>query len=541
MRSSFPPPPLNKGMPHSAPLRRPPAALSRDACEPRPRVGRTMKNSILIVDDEATLVEAIRDHFVADGFDAIPARSGEEALRLARTRDFDVIVSDLKMPGLDGIGLLRALGELPQMPSVILMTAYGTMEYAIEAFRLGLFDFLQKPISLDELSRTVERALAACAVNVEPASLPIPLRVLCEHSRRVGRVRAEVAGDPADADATAVWRLRSLGRNRVGFVWAHVVPQSRSALGARLIIKTLSGVVDLGAPAEALHTIMGHLREFDCASTLRALAVGVAESEPRRRLYGAAHGPAGLFRLGAGDSEIESLSEGAQNRSIAWETTLAPEDVLLLADPHVVSAAGERWPDILSTTAHLVSVGEPNPARRALAMLPGATPASVMVALRLGETIQPEGTTHLRVSSSWACLEHLRDVTEQFAVSSSLSERAAYEFVAAAQEAILNSIRWAYPGRQGAIALTLERTGGRVRASLRDEGVGFDVGETFRRLVDPSRDPLRRSGRGLMLMRGLADDFEITSKPDRGTRVILTKIIGAPSAGGAASNEVEDA
>ncbi len=499
-----------------------------------------MKGSILIVDDEATLAETIRDYFVADGLDAACVQSAEEALEFARARQFHVVVTDMKMPGMSGIDLLRALGEAPDPPSVILMTAYGTMESTVEAFRLGLFDFLQKPVSLDELSKSVERALNARASRVNDTPLPVPLHVLRERSRRVGAVRAEVAGDSSAAQATAVWRLRALDRQRAGFVWAHVAPGSRFAVAARLVIRTLADALDLGAPREALETIMRHLTDLDCGSTLRALAVGVVESEPSRRLYGAALGHAGLFRLDASGSAPESLAGGPRDATRTWEASLAPEDVLLLADPRLVSAAAERWSDVLAATRKLIAEGEPNPARRALAMVPEvAGEAPVVIALRLGKAIRPDGLTHVRVSSNRASLGHVRDVAERFALGVPLSGQAAHEVVTAVQEAVLNCMRWAYAGGEGPVCLTLSCEGGRMRASVRDRGLGFDVGETFRRTSDPSQDPLRRSGRGLMLMHRLADRFELTSRPGRGTNVVLEKDFDAPFTDGADEREAE--
>ena len=492
--------------------------------------------SILIVDDEATLVETICDHFAAEGLEAVSARSAEEALALAGARDFDVVVTDLKMAGMGGLELLRALGEMRKPPSVILMTAYGTMEAAIEAFRLGLSDFLQKPVLLDELSRSVQRALGARAARAKRDPSPSPLCVLREHSRRVGAVRAEVAGDPSAAGATAVWRLRALDGDRTAFIWGHVVPRSRFALGARVIIRTLAEAVDLGAPAEAVEAIAGHLRELGCGSALAALAVGVLESKPGGRVHGAARGRAGVFRLGAGGRGTERLADGPRDMTRTWETTLAAEDMLLLADPRMVSAAGAHWSEVLSSAGRLVAEGEWNPARRVLGMTLGMAPAvadeaAVVVGLRLGEAIRPEGPTHVRVSSSPAGLSHSRDVAERFALGVPLSERAVHELVTAVQEAVLNCVRWAYPAREGPVYLTLAREAGRIRASVRDRGVGFDVGETFRRTTGPGREALRCAGRGLTLMQRLADRFELTSRPGRGTNVVLEKFLDEPAAG----------
>jgi CheY-like chemotaxis protein len=491
-----------------------------------------MKGSILIVDDEATLVEAIRDHFAAEGLDAACAASGEEALERMQARRFDVVVTDLKMPGMSGLDLLRTLKTSPEPPAVILMTAYGTTETAVEAFRLGLFDLLPKPVSLDELSRSVERAFEARAALAGPAGAPMPLHVLRERSRRVGAVRAEVAGDPSSPQATAVWRFRALDRERVGFVWAHVAPDSRFALAARFVLRALADTVDVRTPAHGLATIVRQLEDLDCGGALRAIAVGVFEPKPQRRFHGAAFGGAGVFRFAHGDAAVECLTDAPRGSTCTWETSLGVEDVILLADARLVSAP-ERWREVLARTAQLVAQGEPSPARRTLAMVPElASESPVAVALRLGEAIQPDGPVHVRVSSNQASLAHVRDVAEQFALGSPLSECAARELVTAVQEAVLNCFRWAYVGREGPVCVTFSRERGRVRASVRDHGLGFDVGETFGRAADPSQDPLRRSGRGLRLMHGLADQFELVSRPGRGTNVVLEKCFDATLADG---------
>jgi FixJ family two-component response regulator/anti-sigma regulatory factor (Ser/Thr protein kinase) len=491
-----------------------------------------MKGSILIVDDEATLAEAVRDHFAAQGFEATSAPSAEAALSLARLRRFDVVITDLKLPGMDGLGLLRALGELAEPPSAVLATAYGTMEAAVEAFRLGLFDLLQKPISLDELTRSVERAMAARASRRRRVASGLPLRLLRERSRCLGPMRAEVAGDPSAADATAVWCPRALDRERTGFVWAHVLPGKASTPPARLIIRTLADVVNLSQPVSAVETIVDKLTNLDCGAALRAIAVGVLEAGPVRRVRGAVLGSAGVFHLDAGGSGVLSLADGTHEAARAWEAARGPDDVLVLADPRLITAAGHAWPEVLGSLPRLIAEGEPNPARRALAMLSAAgAEAPVVVALRIGEAIRPDGPTHVRASSSWASLGHLRSVAEQFALGSPLTDRAAHQLVSAVQEAVLNGIRWAYPDREGPMYMTLAREGSCVKVSVRDRGVGFDVSETWRRSAGEPQDPLRRSGRGLALMRRLADRFEVVSRPGRGTNVVLEKHFDAPAAG----------
>jgi len=117
--------------------------------------------SILIVDDEAGIREFIAEALRDAGHDTVAAADGAEALQHLRARAFDLLITDLRMPGSpDGMGLLRtARAEEPDM-EVIVLTAYGTVETAVEAMKLGAFDYLQKPVSSpNELRLVVARAL----------------------------------------------------------------------------------------------------------------------------------------------------------------------------------------------------------------------------------------------------------------------------------------------------------------------------------------------------------------------------------------------
>jgi len=116
---------------------------------------------ILIVDDEACIREFLADALEADGHETTTAEDGYTALKLLHERGYDLMITDLRMPGaLDGMDLVRkARSELPEM-EVIVLTAHGTVDTAVEAMKLGAFDYLQKPIgSPAELRMIVARAL----------------------------------------------------------------------------------------------------------------------------------------------------------------------------------------------------------------------------------------------------------------------------------------------------------------------------------------------------------------------------------------------
>ena len=115
-------------------------------------------STVLIVDDERTLARAIKAFLVESGYEAEVAGDAEQALRLLETMRPDVVFSDVRLPGMDGIDLLRRIREFDPAIPVVIMTAHGTIEGAVEAVKLGAFDYLKKPVDLEELKLLADRA-----------------------------------------------------------------------------------------------------------------------------------------------------------------------------------------------------------------------------------------------------------------------------------------------------------------------------------------------------------------------------------------------
>jgi DNA-binding NtrC family response regulator len=117
--------------------------------------------SILLVDDEAKILNALASALRGEGYEVVATGSPREAQRLLAQRIFDVLVVDNLMPELTGLDLIRELSAAPgaDRPQIVMMTAHATVESAIEAMKLGAFDYLQKPFEIDELLVVVNRAL----------------------------------------------------------------------------------------------------------------------------------------------------------------------------------------------------------------------------------------------------------------------------------------------------------------------------------------------------------------------------------------------
>jgi two-component system, NtrC family, response regulator HydG len=114
---------------------------------------------ILVVDDRPEMAEMVADALSERGYDAVAISSSLEAMHRLRTERFDVLVTDLRMPEVDGLALMRASLELDPSRPVIMMTAHGTLDTAVQASGEGAYHYLTKPFRLDALSRLIEQAL----------------------------------------------------------------------------------------------------------------------------------------------------------------------------------------------------------------------------------------------------------------------------------------------------------------------------------------------------------------------------------------------
>ena len=116
--------------------------------------------SVLIVDDEKNIRLTLRETLKSLHLSVDSAVNGEEALDMAAQQSYDLVLLDLKMPGIDGIDVLRRLRELSPKTAVVLLTAHGNVESAVDAMKLGAVDFLQKPFAPQEIRDLVTQVFA---------------------------------------------------------------------------------------------------------------------------------------------------------------------------------------------------------------------------------------------------------------------------------------------------------------------------------------------------------------------------------------------
>ena len=113
---------------------------------------------LLIVDDELHVRESLSHWFAEDGYDVVTADSGKQALALLGRRPFDIVITDIRMPGMDGLELQQRILEVDPDLAIIVITAYASVSTAVQALKEGAYDYLAKPFDPEEMTRVVEKA-----------------------------------------------------------------------------------------------------------------------------------------------------------------------------------------------------------------------------------------------------------------------------------------------------------------------------------------------------------------------------------------------
>ena len=250
---------------------------------------------IALLDDEARLVEILAMVLRREGYDVLGFTDPLAALAALESRDFDLLVTDLKMPGVDGLEVLRrARKSSPELP-VILITAHATVPTAVAALREGAFDYVQKPFDNEELRALVKRALEVTRLARENRYLRAELRTRYS-------LDAVVAESPRLREALELARRAAASRSTV-------LVTGESGTGKELV-------------ARAVHYHSERVGGAFVAVNCKALAPGVLESElfghERGAFTGAERAKPGLFERADGGTlfldEIGEVESGFQTK-----------------------------------------------------------------------------------------------------------------------------------------------------------------------------------------------------------------------------------
>ena len=148
------------------------------------------KNSILIVDDEVSVRDSLCNWFLEDGFEVACAEDASKALNMLDTTTYDIILADIKMPGMDGLEMLRRIKKIKPEAIVIVITAFATVDTAVQALKDGAFDYVTKPFDPDDLSHLIRNALKQINLTEENERLRTQVVDLVQVEDIVGQSEA---------------------------------------------------------------------------------------------------------------------------------------------------------------------------------------------------------------------------------------------------------------------------------------------------------------------------------------------------------------
>ncbi|MDT8401091.1 MAG: sigma-54 dependent transcriptional regulator [Bacteroidales bacterium] len=148
------------------------------------------KVSILVVDDEESVRDSLYNWFIDDGYAVECAENAKQALTMLEARDFDIILADIKMPGMDGMEMHRRIKTLNKEPIFIIMTAFASVDTAVQALKNGAYDYVTKPFDPDDLSHLIRNAASHITLRAENKSLKDRITTLEDIEDLIGESEA---------------------------------------------------------------------------------------------------------------------------------------------------------------------------------------------------------------------------------------------------------------------------------------------------------------------------------------------------------------
>jgi two-component system response regulator PilR (NtrC family) len=293
------------------------------------------KNSgarILVVDDETGMRDFLSILLQRQGNRVVAAANGKEALRLAREGRFDLVISDIRMPHLDGVGLLTGLREMdPEVP-VILITAFASASSAIEAMKQGAFDYITKPFKVEEIKGVVTRALEAQRLRAAAAPPTPPAEAAPAIEGLIGRSPKMVE----------VYKVIS----KVANVAGTVLITGESGTGKELVARTLHRHSDRAAKP---------FMAINCGAIPEQLLESELFGHVKGAFTGAVANKAGLFEVAHGGSllldEVGEMSLPLQVKLLRvlqdrlFRRVGGTEDIGV--DVRVIAATNKHLPDLI--------------------------------------------------------------------------------------------------------------------------------------------------------------------------------------------------
>ncbi len=177
-----------------------------------------MKPRILVIDDEAAIRDSLKMILEYEGYEVLTAATGEEGIAQAEREAPDLVFLDVKMPGMDGLEVLQRLRHLVEVTPIVVVSGHGTVSTAVEATKLGAFDFIEKPLERERVLVTVRNAVDSRRLRTENRSFRRDAEKryqIVGDSPLLARVRESIAKAAPTNATVLIWGESGVGKELV--------------------------------------------------------------------------------------------------------------------------------------------------------------------------------------------------------------------------------------------------------------------------------------------------------------------------------------
>lgn len=253
------------------------------------------RNRLLLIDDEKQIVKPLQKFLEKEGYEVLVAYSGGEGLKIIEEKKIDVLITDIKMDDMDGIEVLRRAKQLYRDIEGIIITGFKDQELAIRSLRAGALDYINKPLNLDEVLLSIQRALERINLNRDRLyrnrELKISTEIISkmneELERRIEERTKELTQTQAQLFQTS--KLATLGEMSAGLAHEMNQPLGGISLVAKHLRKMMergklsdgeidSGLEDIEASVKRMSKVIQHIRTFARQDTFKFSEVNVSET-----------------------------------------------------------------------------------------------------------------------------------------------------------------------------------------------------------------------------------------------------------------------
>ena len=502
-----------------------------------------MVKRILLVDDEETLRLALHEALTDDGYEVENSGDSVKALELARSRSYDLVISDLKMPNMGGLQLVAELKKLHPDIKPIVMTAYGSIETVIEAMHIGVVDFLTKPFKIEQIRGVIRRVL-----NTAP-----PPTTTNEKNNAGLKVEYKHAAQPPDVFYIAQDEAFTTGQIFYDFVKTETgraflfgnVPGETEAKNLDMVIKTVfrQAAKATKSSAAIVHEINQHLCNNINDRFSVALFCAVLDEHKATLCYSIQGEGLTCVQCLPDSREIVILKSSSHHLNVFPAIRIMEDSVSFPPDSRIAVIGNnslskgvkngaitvDTLKNILSDT---VSPGCEDMAKRIKLQIEGLRDlgivekgAVVMVSnLRFKDESSDDFFTAIPVP-----LVNYGETVKLFEEKLSLlvtDDGKRHEIITSTNEAVVNAASFAYqPDEKGQISVKMRLLGNEIIVEVCDLGCGFDAQRRMSPDAALDNDLFKKNGRGLFMIKQLMDRVAIQSYPNTGTTVYMAKRI----------------